>query len=64
MKYIILMQFLPGLDQIWVARLNGDDPSYEFDNYDECVAKAIELQAADSTGRQYVATEEQLGVTY
>jgi hypothetical protein len=64
MKYIVLMQFIPGLDQIWVARLNGDDPIYEFDNYDECLVKATELQAADPTGRQYKAAEEQQGVTY
>jgi len=64
MKYIVLMQFIPGLDQIWVARLTPEDPIYEFDTYDECVAKATELQAADETGRQYKASEEQEGTTY
>lgn len=64
MKYIVLMQFLPGLDQIWVARLQPTDPIYEFDTFEECEAKAAELQAADSTGRQYKASEEQVGVTY
>lgn len=64
MKYIVLMQFIPGLDQIWVARLKGNDPIYEFDNYDECASKAAELQAADSTGRKYKAEEERQGVTY
>ena len=58
------MQFLPGLDQIWVARLTPEDPIYGFDVYDECVAKAAELQAADETGRQYKASEEQEGTTY
>jgi hypothetical protein len=31
---------------------------------EECEAKAAELQAADETGRQYKAAEEQAGVTY
>ena len=64
MKYIVLMQFIPGLDQIWVARLTPEDPIYEFDTFEECEAKAAELQAADTTGRQYKASEEQAGVTY
>jgi len=58
------MQFIPGLDQIWVARLHPTDPIYEFDVYSECVAKAAELQAADTTGRQYKASQEEDGVTY
>jgi hypothetical protein len=64
MKYIVLMQFIPGNDQIWVARLNPEDPIYEFDTLEECEAKAAELQAADETGRLYKASEEQSGVTY
>jgi len=64
MKYIVLMQFIPGLDQIWVARLNPTDPIYTFDTLEECEAKAAELQAADETGRAYKASEEQAGVTY
>jgi len=64
MKYIVLMTFLPNNDQIWVARLTPEDPIYEFDNYDDCAAKAAELQAADTTGRQYKGSQEQLGVTY
>jgi len=58
MKYIVLMEFIPGLDQIWVARLTPEDPIYEFDTLEECTAKAAELQAADPTGRQYKASEE------
>jgi hypothetical protein len=64
MKYIVLMQFIPGLDQIWVARLQPTDPIYEFDTLEECEVKAAELQTADTTGRQYKATEQQSGVTY
>ena len=58
------MQFIPGLDQIWVARLQPEDPIYIFDTLEECEVKAAELQAADTTGRQYKASEEQAGVTY
>jgi hypothetical protein len=55
------MQFIPGLDQIWVAKLNEGDPEYIYDTEQEAIDKAAELQAADPTGRQYkavlVATE-------
>jgi hypothetical protein len=64
MKYIVLEQFVPGLDQIWVARLTPEDPIYEFDTLEATEAKAAELQAADTTGRQYKASEEQAGATY
>lgn len=53
MIYQVQMQFIPGSDQIWVARLNPDDPIYEYDNEPEAQAKADELQAADTTGRKY-----------
>ena len=64
MKYIVLMEFIPGLDQIWVARLTPEDPIYEFDTNEECIAKAAELQAADTTGRQYKSSQEEEGTTY
>lgn len=53
MIYQVQMQFIPGSDQIWVARLNPDDPIYEYDNFAEAQAKAISLQDNDPTGRQY-----------
>ena len=53
MKYIVLCEFLPGNSQIWVERLNPEDPIYQYDNEAEAQAKADELQAADETGRQY-----------
>ena len=46
-------QFIPGNSQIWVLKLNPDDPIYEYDNEAEAQAKAEELQAADTTGRLY-----------
>lgn len=53
--YQVQMQFIPGLDQIWVAQLNPEDPIYEYEDANEADAKAQELQAADETGRQYRA---------
>lgn len=53
MIYQIQMQFIPGNDQIWVSRLNPDDPIYEYDNFAEAQIKATELQDNDPTGRQY-----------
>jgi len=49
------MQFIPGLDQIWVAKLNKSDPEYIYNTEQEAIDKAAELQAADPTGRQYKA---------
>ena len=51
------MQFIPGLDTIWVSRLTPEDPIYEYDNYADAQAKATELQEADTTGRQYRVIE-------
>ena len=53
MIYQVQMQFIPGNDQIWVARLNPEDPTYDYDNFEEAQVKATELQDADPTGRQY-----------
>jgi hypothetical protein len=51
--YKVEMQFVPGLSQIWVEKLNPEDPVYRYDNEAEAQAKAEELQAADTTGRLY-----------
>jgi len=64
MNYIVLMQFIPGLDQIWVARLTPEDPLYTFETLEECEAKAAELQAADETGRQYKSSPMDATATY
>lgn len=64
MQYIVLEQFIPGLDQIWVARLQPTDPIYTFDTLEACEAKAAELQAADETGRKYRASEVDATATY
>jgi hypothetical protein len=53
MIYQVQMQFIPGSDQIWVARLNPADPIYEYDNEAEAQLKADELKLADPTDRQY-----------
>jgi len=58
------MEFIPGLTQIWVARLQPEDPIYTFDTLEECEAKAAELQAADETGRLYKASEADATATY
>ena len=52
-QYQVQMQYIPGNDQIWVARLTPEDPIYEYVHEGEAQAKAAELQAADETGRQY-----------
>ena len=64
MQYIVLMEFIPGLTQIWVARLQPEDPIYTFDTLEACEAKAAELQAADETGRKYKASQVDATATY
>lgn len=49
MKYQILMQFIPGNDQIWVSKLGPNDPEYVYDTLEEAEAKKLELEAADPT---------------
>ena len=49
----VQMEFIPGNTMIWVARLNPDDPIYEYDNEPEAQAKADELSANDPSGRLY-----------
>ena len=53
MTYEVQMQFIPGLDQIWVAQISPEAPIYRYDNEPEAEAKATELQNADPTGRKY-----------
>ena len=57
MIYQVQMQFIPGINTIWVARLTPEDPIYEYDNFPEAEIKATELQEADTTGRQYRVVE-------
>lgn len=51
--YEVQMEFIPGNDQIWVARLSPDDPIYQYPTLIEAEAKAFELENADPTGRKY-----------
>ena len=53
MIYQVQMQFIPGSDQIWVARLNPNDPIYEYPTEEEAQLKVDELKLADPTDRQY-----------
>jgi len=51
--YQVQMEFIPGNNMIWVARLNPEDPIYEYTDETEAINKANELQAADPSGRLY-----------
>lgn len=51
--YKIEMEYLPGNPQIWVLKLNFEDPIYEYDNESEAQAKAKQLESSDPTGRKY-----------
>lgn len=47
MKYMILKQFIPGNDQIWVAKLNDSDPEYIYDTFEEAEAGKAILESED-----------------
>lgn len=51
--YQVQFEFIPGNPQIWVAKLNADDPVYEYSNEIEAQNKAQELESKDTTGRKY-----------
>jgi len=51
--YKVLIQFIPGLDQIWVEQLTPEDPVYIYNTEQEALDKIAELQSLDTTGRQY-----------
>ena len=51
--YQIQQQYIPGLDQIWVARLAEGDEDFIFDTEEEANIKLAELEAADVDGRKY-----------
>lgn len=51
--YQVQMQFIPGNNMIWVAKLNPEDPIYEYTDETEAINKANELQSADPSGRAY-----------
>ena len=51
--YQVQMQFISGYDNIWVARINPDDPIYVYDVEADAISKAEELKAADPSQRQY-----------
>ena len=53
MKYTITMQFVPGLDQIWVNKINPEDQLHSFNTIEEAEVKLAELQNQDTTERQY-----------
>ena len=55
--YQVQMEFIPGNDMIWVARLTPEDPIYEYATLVKAEAKAFELQEADPTGRKYRAVQ-------
>ena len=51
--YIVLMQYIPGNNQIWVAKLKPTDPEYIYNIEQEAIDKAAELEQGDSSGRKY-----------
>lgn len=53
----ILIQYIPGLDQIWVEKLNESDTIYIYEVEQDAIDKANELRSIDSSGRDYKVVE-------
>ncbi len=51
--YQIQMQFIPGSDSIWVAKLEAHHELHEHQEFEVLQAKLEELQSADTSGRVY-----------
>ena len=51
--YQVQMQYIPNYSKIWVAKLNEDDPLYEYETEAEAIIKKDELQTNDTSGRLY-----------
>lgn len=49
----ILIQYIPGLDQIWVEKLNENDAIYVYEVEQDALDKVTELKSTDSSGRDY-----------
>ena len=58
MTYQVQMQYIPQNSQIWVSRINPEDPIYTYDNQADAQNKADELQANDTTGRKYKVAQD------
>lgn len=51
--YQIQMEFIPGKDIAWVAKINSNDPIFNYIIEMDAIIKAEELQSLDVTGRKY-----------
>lgn len=51
--YQVQMQYVPGIDSIWVAKLELDHQIHEFETEEEALNKAAELQNSDTEGRSF-----------
>lgn len=51
--FFIEMQFIPNMDIAWVRKINPEDSTFQFENYDDAYSKMIELQENDKSGRKY-----------
>lgn len=56
MKYTILKEFYPG-SNIWVLKLNDNDPEYIYDTEDQAQEKCDELSQEDPSRRYKVSTQ-------
>lgn len=56
LEYYVLKQFAPNAE-IWVARLNAEDPAYIYNNEIEAQAKCDELAIQDPSRRYKVSAQ-------
>ncbi len=53
MAFLIQKQFIPENNSIWVHQLDENDSIHQYESIEEAEANLIELQAADTEGREF-----------
>lgn len=51
--YQVQMQYMPGIESIWVAKLEVEHEIHQFETEEEALSKVEELQNLDTEGRRY-----------
>lgn len=54
MQYTIMMQKIPGVNSVYVSRLDNSHEAFTYTTHEEAQTKLNELQSADGSGRIYM----------
>lgn len=51
--YLILKQFIIGMNVAWVAKLDENDQIFQYELESDAINKLNELESTDNSGRKY-----------